>query len=124
MRCRAPRVASRNSRHVHQVRQQFLKRPPSKLTPANRRSALPEESVAQSKSPFTGGPNGMERTCVHFELFVRRHARAPWTLALVTEDRGAAFEAAHDAINGDETAAVRLCKETRDPATGDFRPLT
>jgi len=65
----------------------------------------------------------MDRAQVHFELFVRRHRRAPWTLALATEDRRAAFEAIDDVTAGDRDAAVRLCKETRDPATGEFRPL-
>ena len=65
----------------------------------------------------------MDRAQVHFELFVRRHRRAPWTLALATEDRGAAFEAADDLMASDHGAAVRLCKETRDAGTGDFRSL-
>ena len=65
----------------------------------------------------------MDRVQVHFELFVRRHRRAPWVLALATEDRRAAFEAADDVLTGEKGAAVRLCKETRDPDTGDFRPL-
>jgi hypothetical protein len=65
----------------------------------------------------------MDHALVHFELFVRPHRRAPWTLALATEDRGAAFEAAEAACAEDGGAAVRLLKETRDPATGEFRPL-
>ncbi|MDR3513918.1 MAG: hypothetical protein P4L73_19950 [Caulobacteraceae bacterium] len=66
----------------------------------------------------------MDRAQVHFELFVRRHRRAPWVLALATEDRQAAFEAADDVLAREAGAAVRLCKETRDARTGDFRPLT
>ena len=65
----------------------------------------------------------MDHALVHFELFVRRHRRAPWTLTLATEDRHAAFEAAEAACAEDGGAAVRLLKETRDPATGEFRPL-
>ena len=65
----------------------------------------------------------MDRALVHFELFVRRHSRADWTLALATEDRRAAFEALHHAAAKDAGAAMRLCKETRDPATGEFRSL-
>ena len=65
----------------------------------------------------------MDRAQVHFELFIRRRPRAPWRLALATEDRGAAFEAADDAVTQTLGAAVRLCKETRDPASGQYRPL-
>jgi hypothetical protein len=65
----------------------------------------------------------MDRAQVHFEMFVRRHARAPWVLALATEDRHEAFEAAEGVLAEAAGAAVRLCKETRDPETGDFRPL-
>jgi hypothetical protein len=65
----------------------------------------------------------MDRAQVHFELFVRRHRRTPWALELATEDRRTAFEAADDIVAEARDAAVRLCKETRDPATGDFRPL-
>jgi hypothetical protein len=66
----------------------------------------------------------MDRAQVHFEMFVRRHGRAPWALALATEDRREAFEAVDAVLAEAADAAVRLCKETRDPATGDFRSLT
>jgi len=66
----------------------------------------------------------MDRAQVHFEMFVRRYDRAPWALALATEDRREAFEAVDAALAEAAGAAVRLCKETRDPATGDFRSLT
>jgi hypothetical protein len=65
----------------------------------------------------------MDRPLVHFELFVRRHTGADWTLALATEDRRAAFEALHHAAPKESGAAMRLCKETRDPKTGEFRSL-
>lgn len=65
----------------------------------------------------------MDRARVHFELFVQRHRRAPWTLALATEDRRMAFEAAGDVQASATGAAVRLCKETCDPQTGEFSPL-
>jgi len=65
----------------------------------------------------------MDRAQVHFEMFVRRHGRAPWELALATEDRREAFEAVDAVLAEAAGAAVRLCKETRDPLTGDFRPL-
>jgi hypothetical protein len=65
----------------------------------------------------------MNSAQVHFELFVRRYRRPSWELALATEDRRAAFEAADQVMAGEQGAAVRLCKETLDPATGDFRPL-
>jgi hypothetical protein len=65
----------------------------------------------------------MDRAQVHFEMFVRRHGRAPWELALATEDRREAFEAVDAVLAEAAGAAVRLRKETRDPLTGDFRPL-
>jgi hypothetical protein len=65
----------------------------------------------------------MDSAQVHFELFVRRYRRPSWELALATEDRRAAFEAADAVLAGERGAAVRLCKETLDPATGDYRPL-
>jgi hypothetical protein len=65
----------------------------------------------------------MDRAQVHFEMFVRRHGRAPWELALATEDRREAFEAVDAVLAEAAGAAVRLCKETRDPLTGNFRPL-
>jgi len=65
----------------------------------------------------------MDRAQVHFEMFVRRHGRVPWELALATEDRREAFEAVDTMLDEAAGAAVRLCKETRDPLTGDFRPL-
>ena len=65
----------------------------------------------------------MDRAQVHFEMFVRRHGRAPWALALATEDRREAFEAVDAVLAEAAGAAVRLCKETRDPLTGNFRPL-
>lgn len=65
----------------------------------------------------------MDNALVHFELYVRRHPRASWRLALATEDRKAAFAAADEAMAGRAVGGVRLCKETRDAASGDFRPL-
>lgn len=65
----------------------------------------------------------MDSGQVHFELFVRRRGRMAWELELATWDRRAAFEAADQALNGERGAAVRLFKETHDPATGAFRPL-
>ncbi len=65
----------------------------------------------------------MDRALVHFELFVRRHRAAPWELTLATEDRRTAFSAADEVLAGARGAAVRLLKETRDPASGEYRPL-
>lgn len=65
----------------------------------------------------------MNRTLVHFELFVRRHPRAPWRLALATEDRQAALDAANETMATRAGSAVRVCKETRDTVSGDFHPL-
>ena len=47
---------------------------------------------------------------VHFELFARRMANAPWTLQLATEDRGRALEAAEELLAEGRAAAVKVCK--------------
>jgi hypothetical protein len=65
----------------------------------------------------------MDRSQIHFELFVRRHARAPWVLTLASEDRAAVIEAAEAARAASPAAAVRVCKETCDASSGEFRPL-
>jgi hypothetical protein len=65
----------------------------------------------------------MDRAQVHFELFTRRDRDAPWALTLATENRQAATYAAKAMLAKDKDAAVRLCKETRDAETGEFRQL-
>lgn len=66
----------------------------------------------------------MDRSRIHFELFVRRNPRAPWVLTLASEDRAAVIAAAAAAQTASPHAAVRVCKETHDSESGDFRPLT
>ena len=61
---------------------------------------------------------------VHFELFTRRIANAPWTLQLATEDRSRAIEAAEELLADGRAAAVKVCKETLDAETREFKSVT
>jgi hypothetical protein len=61
---------------------------------------------------------------VHFELFARRKVNAPWNLELATEDRARAIEAAEEMLAENRAAAVKVCKETLDPDTRQFKSVT
>lgn len=61
---------------------------------------------------------------VHYELFIRKTAPAPWTLQMATEDRAQALQAAEDMLSDDRAAAVRVTKETLDPDTMEFHSVT
>ncbi|MBX9576130.1 MAG: hypothetical protein K2X07_10875 [Caulobacteraceae bacterium] len=61
---------------------------------------------------------------VHYEVFIRKTAPAPWTLLMATEDRKIAVETAEDTLRDDRAAAVRVTKETLDPETLEFTSLT
>jgi hypothetical protein len=61
---------------------------------------------------------------VHYEVFIRKTAPAPWTLQLATEDRTQALQAAEDMLSDDRAAAVRVTKETLDPDTMEFNSVT
>jgi hypothetical protein len=58
---------------------------------------------------------------VHFEVFARRRADAPWRLELATEDRARAVEIAEEMMLARQAAAVRVTKEILDPDTRVFR---
>jgi hypothetical protein len=60
---------------------------------------------------------------IHFEVFARRRINAPWSLELATEDRARAVEAAEEMLASGKVAAVRVCKETLDPDTREFRSV-
>jgi hypothetical protein len=61
---------------------------------------------------------------VHFEVFARRKINAPWSLQLATEDRARAMESAEEMLTSGQAVAVKVCKETLDPETREFRSLT
>ena len=61
---------------------------------------------------------------VHFEVFVRRYPDSSWALKMATDVRLTALEAANEMIDRGEVAAVRVMRETLDPATGEFHSLT
>jgi transcription elongation GreA/GreB family factor len=61
---------------------------------------------------------------VHYEVYVRKTAPAPWSLQLATEDRAHAIETAEELLADNRAAAVRVTKETLDPDTMAFNSLT
>jgi len=61
---------------------------------------------------------------VHYEVFVRKTAPAPWRLQMATEDRTQAIQTAEDMLADDRAAAVRVTKETLDPDTMEFNSVT
>ncbi|MBN8529272.1 MAG: hypothetical protein J0M36_08560 [Caulobacterales bacterium] len=61
---------------------------------------------------------------VHYEVYIRKTAPAPWSLLMATEDRKTAIETAEDLLKDDRAAAVRVTKETLDPDTMAFSSLT
>ena len=63
----------------------------------------------------------MSEDQVHFEVFARRRADAPWRLELATEDRARAIEIAEEMMGARQTAAVRVTKEVLDADTRAFR---
>ncbi|KQW81873.1 hypothetical protein [Brevundimonas sp. Root1279] len=61
---------------------------------------------------------------VHYELYIRKTAPAPWTLQMATEDRSHAIASAEEMLADDRAAAVRVTKETLDPDTMEFNSVT
>ena len=61
---------------------------------------------------------------VHFELFARRMPNAPWTLQLASENRTRVLEQAEEMLAEGRVAAVKVCKETLDPETREFKSVT
>ncbi len=66
----------------------------------------------------------MERGQVHYEVFVRVSALAPWRLELATENRAQATEIAEDMLADKRAVSVRVTKEQLDPETNEFTSLT
>jgi hypothetical protein len=61
---------------------------------------------------------------VHYEIYVRKTAPAPWSLLQATEDRHQALETAEDCLRDKRAVAVRVTKETLDPETMEFTSVT
>jgi len=61
---------------------------------------------------------------VHYEVYVRKTAPAPWSLQVATEDRAHAVQTAEDLLADNRAAAVRVTKETLDPDTMEFTSVT
>ena len=66
---------------------------------------------------FMAGP-------VHYEVYIRKTAPAPWSLLMATEDRTNAVQMAEETLRDDRAAAVRVTKETLDPDTMEFNSVT
>ena len=60
---------------------------------------------------------------VHYELFVRRKVGAQWTLEIASENRAHALQVAEDVLAQNRAVAVRVSKETLDPATGEYKSI-
>ncbi|MFN3932641.1 MAG: hypothetical protein ACK4JY_12920 [Brevundimonas sp.] len=72
---------------------------------------------AQHCERFMAGP-------VHYEVYVRKTAPAPWSLQVATEDRARAIRTAEEFLADNRAAAVRVTKETLDPDTMHFNSVT
>lgn len=61
---------------------------------------------------------------IHYEIYFRKTAPAPWTLLQACEDRKQAIETAEDMLADKRAVAVRVTKETLDPDTMAFDSVT
>jgi hypothetical protein len=61
---------------------------------------------------------------VHYEIYIRKTAPAPWTLMQATENRQQAIEVAQETLADKRAVAVRVTKETLDPDTMEFSSVT
>ena len=61
---------------------------------------------------------------VHYEVYIRKTAPAPWSLHMATEDRAVALRTAEVMLAGNGAVAVRVTKETLDPDTMLFKSMT
>lgn len=61
---------------------------------------------------------------IHYEIYVRKTAPSPWTLAMATEDRATAVQTAEETLANQLAVAVRVTKETLDPDTMAFASVT
>lgn len=61
---------------------------------------------------------------VHYELYIRKTAPAPWSLMMATEERKNAVDTAEELLKDKRAVAVRVTKETLDPDTMQFNSVT
>ena len=66
----------------------------------------------------------MDQHQIHFEVFARRSGGGPHVLQLATEDRERAVTAAEELMEGGKFVAVKVCKETLDPETGEYKSIS
>jgi len=66
----------------------------------------------------------MDRGQVHYEVFVRVSALAPWRLELATENRQQATAIAEEMLEDKRAVSVRVTKETMDPESMEFNSVT
>ncbi|WP_297798822.1 hypothetical protein [uncultured Brevundimonas sp.] len=57
---------------------------------------------------------------VHYEIYIRKTANADWTLLMANEDRRFSITTAEEVIRDRIAAAVKVTKETLNPATMEF----
>jgi hypothetical protein len=61
---------------------------------------------------------------IHFEVFARRAGGRSFSLELATENRELALDSAEQMLADGGFVAVKVCKETLDPDTGEFKSVT
>ncbi|MBA4795551.1 MAG: hypothetical protein H2041_17975 [Phenylobacterium sp.] len=66
----------------------------------------------------------MERSQVHYEVFVKKTPAAGWTLEMATESRVQAIAVAEELIAERRVASARVTKETMDLETREFQTVT
>lgn len=65
----------------------------------------------------------MERSKVHYEVFVKKTPAAGWTLEMATESRAQAVAVAEELIAERRVASARVTKETMDLETREFQTV-
>lgn len=77
--------------------------------------------LRQSGCNFTG----LSMTAdIHYEVFLKKHRKAPWTLHEAHDDRETAIRLAHDLFAKNKTASVRVAKERFDEDARTFSSVS
>jgi len=61
---------------------------------------------------------------IHYEIYVRKHANAEWSLLMAHEDRRHSIDTAEEIIRDKIAAAVKVTKEILDPVTMEFSSIS
>lgn len=61
---------------------------------------------------------------IHYEIYVRKHANAEWSLLMANEDRRHSIDTAEEIIRDKIAAAVKVTKETLNPVTMEFSSIS